>query len=73
MGAFLHVGLGGVLAEGTQALTHLVQLNLAIASIVEQIECFLEFYKRRAGKKLNLSLNRHKSCPETVGQGSINC
>lgn len=43
VGALLHIRLGGVLAQGPQALAHLAQLDLAVATVVEQVEGLLEF------------------------------
>ena len=43
--ALEHIRLGGVLAEGTQALAHLVQLDLSIAARVKQVEGLLELWK----------------------------
>lgn len=43
VGALLHIRLGGVLAQGPQALAHLAQLNFAISAVVEQVEGLLEF------------------------------
>lgn len=40
--ALEHVGLGGVLAQRTEALAHLVQLDLAVATGVKQVERLLE-------------------------------
>lgn len=39
----LHVRLGRVLAKGSQTFADLLLLDLAIATIVEQVECLLEF------------------------------
>jgi len=39
----LHIRLGGILAQSTQALANLLLLDLAITTIVEQVEGFLEF------------------------------
>lgn len=47
VGAFLHVRLGGVLAQRPEALAHLAKLDLAIATVVKEIEGLLEFCRRK--------------------------
>lgn len=47
VGALLHIRLGGVLAQGPEALAHLAELDLAIATVVKEIEGLLEFCIRR--------------------------
>lgn len=42
VGALFHVGLRGILAQCSQALPHLVQLDLAIATVVKQVKRLLE-------------------------------
>lgn len=42
-GELLHVRLGRILAQGAQALANLLLLDLAIATVVEQVEGLLEF------------------------------
>lgn len=42
--ALEHLRLGRVLAEGAQALAHLVQLDLAVAARVKEVERLLELW-----------------------------
>lgn len=42
---FLHFSVGGVLAQGTHDVGHLVESNLGIANSVEQTEGFLEVWR----------------------------
>lgn len=51
----LDVGLGRVLTQRAQALADLVLLDLSIASVVKQVEGFLELCKEEKLRLENLS------------------
>jgi hypothetical protein len=43
VGEFFHIRFGRILAQSTQAFANLLLLDFAIASVVEEVEGFLEF------------------------------
>lgn len=55
MGKLFHVRLGRVLTQCTEAFANLLLLNLSIATIVEEIESFLEFCEWIKGIKENIN------------------
>lgn len=50
MGELFDVRLGGVLAQGTQALADLLLLDLSIASVVKEVEGFLKLCEMENGR-----------------------